>query len=141
MFALCLIGGIAYAHFFGGWITTIPAPMRWAVGTLVFAAGGIFGVAGLQRFLNLKVDFRPTKPAAKLVVGGAYRVTRNPMYVGLVSGLAGLGLFFGAIPMLLSAVVMFAYLNWYVIPREEAYLTRTFGEDYRAYCAKVRRWL
>lgn len=141
MFALCLVGGIAYAYFFGGWIRAVPDLMRWSVGLLVTVAGGMFGLGGVMRFKTLKVDVRPYKPAAQLVGGGAYRVTRNPMYVGLVCVLTGLGLFFGAIAMLVSAVVMFAYLNWYVIPREEAYLTRTFGEPYRAYCAKVRRWL
>lgn len=141
VFALCLIGGIAGAYFIGGTLTAVPEPMRWAAGLLVFVAGGVFGFSGFFRFRHLDVDVRPTKPAAKLVGGGAYRVTRNPMYVGLVCALTGIGLFFGSIPMLLGAVVMFAYLNWYVIPREEAYLTRTFGDDYRAYRAKVRRWL
>ena len=43
--------------------------------------------------------------------------------------------------MLASAVVMFLYLNLHVIRREEAYLTRAFGQPYKDYCARVRRWL
>jgi protein-S-isoprenylcysteine O-methyltransferase Ste14 len=43
--------------------------------------------------------------------------------------------------MLLGAVVMLLYLDRYVIPREEAYLGRAFGENYRAYRAKTRRWI
>nr|WP_279589272.1 isoprenylcysteine carboxylmethyltransferase family protein [Rhizomicrobium electricum] len=140
VFLVCLVGGIATSFAYGGWITGVPAPFRWAAGGLVIVAGLAFAISALDRFRKLKVDVRPDRPVARMVGGGAYRVTRNPMYFGLISLLTGLGLAFGAVPMLLSAVVMFAYLNWYVIPREEAYLTRKFGDDYRTYCTRVRRW-
>jgi protein-S-isoprenylcysteine O-methyltransferase Ste14 len=63
------------------------------------------------------------------------------MYVGFVAILLGLGWACGSLAMLLSAVPMFLYLDWYVIPREEKYLLRRFGEDYQTYCRRVRRWL
>jgi len=63
------------------------------------------------------------------------------MYVGFVSILVGLGLAAGSLPMLLSAVPMFLYLDLYVIRREEKYMRRRFGIEYETYCQKVRRWL
>ena len=77
----------------------------------------------------------------RLVTSGVYRFTRNPMYLGLVAFPVGLGIVAGSWPVLVSAVPMFLYFDRYVIPREEAYLTRTFGADYAAYCRRVRRWL
>jgi protein-S-isoprenylcysteine O-methyltransferase Ste14 len=139
-FLFCLVGGIAASFAYNAWITGVPALFRWAAGLLVIGTGLAFAVSGIGRFRKLKVNVRPDRPVERMVGGGAYRVTRNPMYFGLVCALTGLGLAFGAIPMLASAMVMFAYLNWYVIPREEAYLTRTFGDDYRTYCTRVRRW-
>ena len=141
VFALCLIGGIAAAFAYGGWITIIPWVIRWPVGLLVFVAGLLFASAGFGRFRKLGTAIRPNQPATQLVTTGVYRITRNPMYVGLVAVLAGIGLFFGSIPMLRSAGVMFVYLDRYVIVREEAYLTRTFGETYQTYCATTRRWV
>lgn len=140
VFLFCLVAGIAASFAYGGWITGVPAPFRWAAGLLVIATGLAFAISALDRFRQLQVNVRPDRPVARMVGGGAYRVTRNPMYFGLVCLLTGLGLALGAYPLLASAVVMFAYLNWYVIPREEAYLARTFGDDYRAYCTRVRRW-
>ena len=63
------------------------------------------------------------------------------MYVGFILALLGIGIAKGSIPMVLSAVPMFLYLNWYVIRREEKYLVRAFGEEYEAYRRRVRRWL
>ena len=141
VFAFCLIAGLAATFAYGGGITIIPWPLRWAAGLLVMLTGCVFGAWGIDRFRRRKVDVRPNRPVSQLITGGAYRFTRNPMYVGLVAFLTGLGLFLGSIPLLLGAGVMFLYLDRYVIPREEAYLTRTFGENYRAYRAKVRRWV
>jgi len=141
VFAFCLIGGIGAAFAYGGWITIIPWVIRWPVGLFVFGGGLLFASAGFGRFRKLGTAIRPNQPASQLVTTGVYRITRNPMYVGLVGVLAGIGLFFGSIPMLLSAAVMFFYLDRYVIVREEAYLGRRFGETYQTYCATTRRWV
>jgi protein-S-isoprenylcysteine O-methyltransferase Ste14 len=140
-FAFCLVGGIAAAFAYGGWLHFIPALFRWPAGLIVIVAGGLVAAWGLDRFRSHGVNVRPDRPVAQLITTGAYRLTRNPMYVGLVSFLIGLGMFLGSIPILLSAVVMFIYLDRYVIPREEAYLTRAFGDDYRDLCDRVHRWL
>lgn len=141
VFALCLLGGTVAAWFLGGSLHFIPALFRWPAGILVAVAGGLVAAWGLDRFRNEGVTVRPNRPVAQLITSGAYRLTRNPMYVGLVSFLLGLGLFLGSIPILIAAVVMYVYLDRYVIPREEAYLLRTFGDAYRDLCERVHRWL
>jgi len=81
------------------------------------------------------------EPTTAIVVHGPYRFTRNPMYVSLVGLYAGVTLFVNsAWPLiLLPAVVLLVRRQ--VIAREEAYLEAKFGEEYRAYKARVRRWI
>jgi len=74
---------------------------------------------GRGKFRKLGLNVKTNLPAGTLVTNEAFRFSRNPMYVGFVSILAGLGLAAGSLPMLLSAIPMFLYLDWYVIRREE----------------------
>jgi protein-S-isoprenylcysteine O-methyltransferase Ste14 len=81
------------------------------------------------------------RPTTALVTSGPYRLTRNPMYLGMAFLYAGLALSFGVtwslafLPLVLLAVDRLAIL------REEHYLEAKFGEEYRRYKARVRRWL
>ena len=80
-------------------------------------------------------------PATRFVARGAYAISRNPMYVGGSAFFLGIGFTAGSLWLLTAYLPLGLYLRLYVVPREEAYLEQTFGDDYRAYCAKVRRWL
>lgn len=140
-FYICLAAGIAFALFYDYRITLVPWQIRIASGTAVALAGFAFMGWGHGRFKKLGVAVKTFLPASELVTQGAYRFSRNPMYVGFVGILAGLGWAAGSFAMLTSAVAMYLFLDWYVIRREEAYLTRRFGQTYKDYCASVRRWL
>jgi protein-S-isoprenylcysteine O-methyltransferase Ste14 len=70
-----------------------------------------------------------------------YTSTRNPMYLGLTTALAGLAIFFGSIVMLLAPAVFFTVIDRMVIPREEETMERLFGQQYRDYKNRVRRWI
>jgi len=85
----------------------------------------------------------PLDPPRKLVVKGLYRWVRNPMYVGMGTFLAGEAL---ALPlimrdMLILAGVLFVAVNVFILAYEEPVLRRQFGDEYRRYCANVRRWI
>lgn len=112
-----------------------------AIGTGLFAAGFAFMMWGHGRFKALGVNVKTILPAAQLVTGGAYRLSRNPMYVGFVTMLAGLGIALPGVWLCAMCLPFFSYFNWYVIPREEAYLSRRFAQEYAEYCGKTRRWL
>ena len=103
---------------------------------------GIFCMASaLIRFRKAGTSPIPIKPAAALVITGPYRRTRNPMYLGWTI------LYLGGILLTRSwwAVIFLPLVLWvmnaYVIAREERYLTAAFGDEYRAYQGKVRRWI
>lgn len=119
----------------------LPQPAFLIFGIVVVIAGLALGGSGIRRFFALGVHPSPTRSVPRLVTGGAYRLTRNPMYQGMVIALMGVALTFGSMAFLVGAFVLFLYLSFYVVPREEAYMARKFGQDYADYCARVRRWI
>jgi len=83
----------------------------------------------------------PTKPTTALVLRGPYRFTRNPMYLGFAALYLGVTLLVNSLwPLLLFPAVV-GLVQGRVIAREEAYLEAKFGNEYRAYKMRVRRWL
>jgi len=97
--------------------------------------------SALAAFRRARTTIVPNRPAAALVTGGPYRFTRNPMYVSLVALYLGVTLFTDSWwPLVLLPVVVLA-VDRMVIAREERYLAAAFPTDYRAYRARVRRWL
>ena len=83
----------------------------------------------------------PRNRSARLVTSGPYRFTRNPMYVGLILAYLGeAGLQKQVWPIVLLPLVI-SYLNWMVIPVEEAKLNEVFPEEYGEYRSRVGRWI
>src|SRR3989442_1330089 len=110
-------------------------------------AGGLFP-PGPRWLGSAVVTFRhagttpnPFKPTTAFVTHGPYRFTRNPMYVGWVFVYVGAGLLARALWPLVLLPVVILLMRRRVIALEEAYLERRFKDEYRAYRARVRRWL
>ena len=141
IFLACLLAGVALEHEHYWPVPLLPQPIGLGAGLAVALCGFAFMGWGHRKFRKLGLNVKTNLPAGTLVTNEAFRYSRNPMYVGFVSILAGLGLAAGSLPMLLSAVPMFLYLDWYVIRREEKYMRRRFGVEYEIYCKNVRRWL
>ena len=114
----------------------------WA-GLAIAAAGGVFSVAGVVAFRRARTTVNPTQPesASALVSSGVCRITRNPMYLGLLFILIGWAAFLAAPVALLGPLVFGLYMGRFQIAPEEAALTKRFGTEYAEYKAKVRRWL
>lgn len=102
-----------------------------------------FALAGLcvARFRGAGTNVPTYRPTTALVTGGPYRFSRNPIYIGLLLAYAGLGVLIDSVWVLAGLVPLFGILNLGVVAREEAYLEAKFGDAYRAYKARVRRWL
>jgi len=92
-------------------------------------------------FRRAHTSFLPIRSATTLIISGPYRVTRNPMYMGLACMYVGLGLWFDVLWALVLLPFVLVAIQYYVIVREEDYLERKFGDEYRQYKARVRRWL
>jgi protein-S-isoprenylcysteine O-methyltransferase Ste14 len=83
----------------------------------------------------------PIDPPRHLVVRGLYRYVRNPMYVSVLSILAGEAIFFGSLRILVEAVVFLVLVNLFVAFYEEPVLKKQFGQSYEEYKQKVGRWI
>jgi protein-S-isoprenylcysteine O-methyltransferase Ste14 len=111
--------------------------MGWAL----FLVGAIVAAWSLLIFRKARTTTVPGKASSVLVTWGPYRFTRNPMYVSLTLAYLGeAGILLQTWPLALLPLVL-AYINWIVIPVEEAKLSQVFGEAYEAYRSRVRRWI
>jgi len=141
VFLLNLLAGVIL-HWAAPWpVPGLSLTLGLAAGLLLAGAGIAFMMWGHTLFTRLGVNVKTIRPASMLVATGAYAWSRNPMYVGFLAILAGLGLAAGSVWMVLTVLPMAFYLGLYVIPREEAYLARRFGVEYETYRRAVRRWL
>jgi len=86
-------------------------------------------------------NIRPDQPTLAVVSDGPFRFTRNPLYLALTGLYVGITLLADALWPLLLLVPVLVVLQWGVVAREERYLEAKFGEPYRAYKARVRRWV
>ena len=109
----------------------------------VAAAGGFFSIGGVVAFRRARTTVNPMKPeSASLLVGsGVYRITRNPMYVGLLLVLVAWATVLAAPFALPGPLAFVLYIGRFQIALEEVALTKLFGTEYAEYKAKVRRWL
>ncbi|WP_188518730.1 methyltransferase family protein [Alsobacter metallidurans] len=113
---------------------------EWA-GVALFA---IAILADLGCFIVLRrkgTTVLPNAPSKALVTTGPYRWSRNPIYVANTVALLGFALALRWGWLLLLVPVTIAAVNWLAISREEAHLERRFGQDWRDYAARVRRWI
>jgi protein-S-isoprenylcysteine O-methyltransferase Ste14 len=117
-------------------------------GQLASLAGGLLVVAfvlwngwTLQVMASHRTSILPGGSTTVLLQAGPFRLSRNPLYLGLIALDVGLSLLVPSFWALVLVPVGVAALFWGAIRPEERYLSAKFGVDYEAYCARVRRWL
>jgi len=127
------------------WLMPLPfipaaVPAAW-LGALVFVVAlALFGWA-IATMTRAGTNVPSKLPTTTIVDIGPFRFTRNPIYVGMMLGLIGLAVAFNSLWLLLMLVPFALVIRYVVVASEEAYLERKFGDAYRSYCARVRRWL
>ncbi|MDO6535435.1 methyltransferase family protein [Alteromonas stellipolaris] len=132
------------------WVTTKVAgflsvyhPFKIQSLILCVLLGVGFALLGVTSFKKHKTSVNPIKTdrVVSLVTSGVYQYSRNPMYVGMLLCLVGIGLYTSN-PLNILFIVLFVwYMNKYQITPEEAFLTDKFGASYIEYMKTVRRWL
>ena len=114
---------------------------RYWIGGAVLALGVVLALWGRHVMEQAGTNVNPTLPATALVVSGPFRVSRNPLYVALTLMYIGLALLANALWVLLLAAPVLVLLHYGVVRREERYLEAKFGESYREYRSRVRRYM
>lgn len=117
--------------------------VRIAVAVALALLGVGFALAGIKAFRRAQTTVNPMKPdmASVLVTSGVYRITRNPMYVGLALALTGWAVYLVSLPALAVVIVFIIYIDRLQIAPEERALSKLFGAAFDAYRSAVRRWL
>jgi protein-S-isoprenylcysteine O-methyltransferase Ste14 len=118
----------------------IEAPYRYAGLVLGALALALILWAALL-FRRAGTNIRPYLPSTRLVLGGPYRFTRNPMYLGMAGMLLGAALYAGSLTPFIVIPAFMGLIQERFILAEEAKLEAAFGAEYLAYKARVRRWL
>jgi protein-S-isoprenylcysteine O-methyltransferase Ste14 len=120
-------------------------PPVWRIGTALVIAviGAAFDVAGLIAFRRAKTTVNPMKPenSTMIVSSGVYRITRNPMYVGMAFILLAWAVFLASPWALFGPLIFAAYITRFQIRPEERVLAARFGAEFASYQARVRRWI
>jgi protein-S-isoprenylcysteine O-methyltransferase Ste14 len=113
----------------------------WIIGGSLILIGLALAAAGIRNFSRSETPFVSIKPTRALVTTGIHGWTRNPIYLGMFLIYGGIGVAAQSLWILILALPLAITIRWGVVAREEAYLERCFGDAYRDYKARVRRWL
>ena len=138
---LAVIAGLAL-----GWLVSLPflpadLPAASWLGAMVFVLALALFAWAIVTITRAGSNVPTYLPTTTIVASGPYRFTRNPIYLGMFLGLIGLAIAFDNLWLLITLVPFALVIRYGVVAREEAYLERTFGDVYRGYRSRVRRWL
>ena len=115
--------------------------VHWIIGGSLLLIGLALAAAGIRNFSRAGTPVRSIKPTRALVTTGVHGWTRNPIYLGLFLLYGGIGVAAQSPWILILTLPLAITIRYGVVAREEAYLERRFGDAYRDYKARVRRWL
>ena len=127
-------------HFYLPLAQLLASPLHWS-GIVPLLCGIVIMVSGAGAFRRQDTPLIPFETSTALVTSGPFKFTRNPMYLGMVLILTGIAMLFGSVTPILAVVIFFFIIRaQYVIP-EEIMMVELFGDEYRHYCSRVRRWV
>jgi protein-S-isoprenylcysteine O-methyltransferase Ste14 len=114
-------------------------PFRALGSAAAVSVGFVLAIWAIVTIRKAGTRVEINKPTTTIVADGPYRVTRNPIYIGMFLGQTGLAIGFDNLWVLATLVPFYLVIRYRVIAREEAYLERTFGAAYLGYKSRVRR--
>lgn len=117
-----------------------PEMISWIAGGGFILIGAAIFAAAVRNFSRAATPVPSNQPVRALVTTGIHGWSRNPIYVGLCLIYAGIGIAARSPWVLILALPLIVVLRYRIVAREEAYLERRFGDAYRDYKARVRRW-
>ena len=137
LFALLAMAGLHYAIPLA---RVVDPPLSY-LGLVPLVIGITIAATAARMFDRAGTPIRPFERSTKLVTAGPYRYTRNPMYVGLTLILIGVWLLLGTASAALPIGIFVWIIQSRFIRGEERFLDEIFGEQYRGYKSRVRRWI
>ena len=117
------------------------SPVTAGLGWLLVAAFVVWNGWALVTIAKHRTALLPGGATTIVIDRGPFAWSRNPLYIGLLVGSAGMGLVVGSVWALIALPLEWALLRWGAVVPEERYLTAKFGAAYTDYTSRVRRWL
>ena len=127
----------------GHLVAPLALPGVWWVrllGLAPVAVAAVLALSAERAFARAQTPMMPFTNASSLLTSGPFRISRNPIYLGFTLAVVGIALLSASWWPLITLPLVVAAMTW-VIRGEEQRLTEIFGDDYRRYRARVRRWL
>ena len=121
----------------------VPSTVRLGVMGVLLVVAAAFGAPAFASFKRAGTTINPVRieSASSLVTSGVYRVSRNPMYVGLAALLLALAAVLARAWLLAGPLAFVLYTTRFQIIPEERIMLAKFGDAYAAYRGRTRRWL
>lgn len=132
---------LAFDLLVGGPDFKLPTNPQMTTGLILVLAGFVMIMIAAFQFRLAKTNIEPWKPTIAIITSGLYRISRNPIYLGLAILYLGLSLLSDRLLTLAGFPLALAIIHYGVILREEHYLEVKFGQVYRDYKARTRRWI
>ena len=110
-------------------------------GFLIIGFGLVMIFRSRSLFLKNATTLQPSEEPTSLVTYGPFRISRNPIYLGMASILLGVAVLLGTLVTLAFPIIFVAVITIFIIPGEERKMEKIFGEPYREYKKSVRRWI
>jgi protein-S-isoprenylcysteine O-methyltransferase Ste14 len=121
-------------------VAEVIPPMPW-LGAVLIALGIFLNLWADSLFKKIGTTVRPDERPAALLVSGPFRISRHPMYLGMVGILLGAAVLLRSLTPLISPLLFFLTMEQKFIPLEEAKMEKQFGKEYGEYKTRVRRWI
>ena len=122
----------------------IPQPYN-LVGILLIPIGMLFIIWANYTLLHIgKIGLRNREPMQRpsnLVLAGPFRFTRNPIYLGNLLMLLGLVIVWSSVVTAFFLILLYIIFRYVFIKKEEVILEEEFGDAYRDFKNRVRRWI
>ncbi|MDO9550779.1 MAG: isoprenylcysteine carboxylmethyltransferase family protein [Methanoregula sp.] len=125
-------------------VVPVPAflsPPATYSGFLIIGFGLVLVLQSRSLFIRNATTLQPSEEPTSLVTSGPFRLSRNPVYLGMASILLGVAVVQGTLVALVFPVIFVLLIEFFIIPGEERMLEKIFGERYRDYKKSVRRWI
>ena len=119
----------------------LPAGIGPWVGLALAVLAFLLFTAATRRFKAAGTPVPGNEPTTAIVRSGPYRFSRNPIYLAFSLVALGVACWRNSVWLLGTLAAAVGEMSFVVIPREERYLERRFGAEYRELKARVRRWL
>ena len=119
----------------------VPQQVTVWVGVALIVGSSVIVGSALRALVHAKTPFDTRKPSTAIVTDGAFRYSRNPMYVAITLLYLGIASLVNTLWLVLFLVPLMVVIQRGVVAREERYLERKFGDEYLRYKRQVRRWV